>query len=270
MEFKIQEKGIDHTKYPKSDMDLAYKFSKQIHEEFGDLVKAVVLFGSHSKNVQKKSSDIDLMIIIDDVTVEFAQELVEAYRIIVEKLVLEVSERLHITSLKLTSFWDYMRKGDPVGLNILREGIPLLDSGFFSPAKALLQRGQIRPSIEAVYTYFSRAPNTLNNARWHLMQGCIDLYWSVVDSAHAALMSIDQMPPSPEHISDLLIEKLVKPGELNKKYSHTVDKFFRLYKSITKKELKAISGKEFDKLYSEAYDFVKVMREFINKYGLKK
>ncbi len=65
-------------------------------------------------------------------------EFVETYRIIVEKLALKHSKRLHITTLKLTNFWEYMRVGDPIGLNILRTSLPLYDVGFFEPLQQLL------------------------------------------------------------------------------------------------------------------------------------
>ncbi|MFO8241301.1 MAG: hypothetical protein R6T90_09945, partial [Dissulfuribacterales bacterium] len=63
--------------------------------------------------------------------------MVEAYRVIVEKIISKTSERLHITTLKFTNFWEYIRGGDPVGLNMLRGGIPLIDSGFFEPMQQL-------------------------------------------------------------------------------------------------------------------------------------
>ena len=68
---------------------------------------------------------------------------------------IESSEKLHITTLKFTSFWEYIRAGDPVGVNILREGMALIDSGFFEPMQQLLIQGKMRPSPEAVWVYFS-------------------------------------------------------------------------------------------------------------------
>ncbi len=271
MEFRIKKPGIDESKYPKENIDLAYRFAKRLYEEAGDLIKSVVLFGSEAKNIdkEKKSNDIDVLVIVDDVTIDFSRELAETYRIIVEKIVADISEKLHITSLKLSSFWGYIRVGDPVGLNILREGISLLDAGFFDPLKALLMRGMIRPSPESVFNYFSRAPMTLSNSKWHILQAVVDLYWAVIDSAHAALMALDVMPPSPEHIGDLLHEKMVVPKLLKPKYVKTADIFYDLYKKITHREIKEISGKEYDRLYKEADKFVKEMLRFINSRGLK-
>jgi uncharacterized protein (UPF0332 family) len=272
MEFKIKKEGIDTSKYQREDIDIAYKFAKRVYEEFGDLAESVVLFGSNAKNLnaaeKKEPGDVDIMIIIDDVTVALSKEMAETYKIIIEKLCIEISQRLHVTSLKLTSFWGYVRSGDPVGMNILRDGIALLDAGFFDPLKAMLMRGMIRPSPESIYNYFSRAPKTLYNSQWHIAQAVIDLYWAVIDSAHSALMSMDIIHPSPENVADLLQEKLVKKKLLDGKYIKTVDVFYDLYKKLTQREMSHVTGREFDRLFKEATEFVEAMRGFINKQGL--
>ena len=36
------------------------------------------------------------------------------------------------------------------------------------------------------------------------MQACVDLYWAGIDAAHAALMAVGAMPPSPEHVPDMM------------------------------------------------------------------
>jgi len=81
--------------------------------------------------------------------------------------------------MTLSSFWEYVRAGDPVVINILRDGLALVDSGFFDPLQALLFRGRIRPSQEAINNYYARAPTTLNNSMWHVLQATVDLYWAV-------------------------------------------------------------------------------------------
>ena len=184
---------------------------------------------------------------------------------IVEKIISETSEKLHITTLKFTSFWEYIRAGDPVGINILREGMALIDSGFFEPMQQLLIQGKMRPSPEAVWVYFSRAPRTMHNSRWHLLQGTLDLYWAVIDSAHAALMKLGEIPPTPSHVSDLLYEKMVKKDLLEKKYSKMMDNFYKLAKRIGHQELTEIRGKDYDVYLKDAQEFVDRMKKFITK-----
>ena len=262
MEFKIEKKGLDNIKnYNKENIDIAYKFAASAYKEFKGLVKSIVLFGSTARG--KDSNDIDILIIIDDVSVTLTKEMIETYRIINQRIVADVSVKLHITSLKLKTFWEYVRAGDPVAINILRDGVALLDTGIFDPLQILLKQGRIRPSKESVYSYYNRAPKTLFNAKWHILQGVVDLYWAVIDSAHAALMNSNIVPPSPELVSEILDQEFVKNGLLEKDYAITMKKFYVLQKKILHRDIKDISGREFDKYHKEAECFVKRMAKFL-------
>lgn len=267
MESDIEKRKepINKDKYPQDDFKIAYEFTKKVKQEFKDFVRAVVLFGSASKEKQQKNSDVDILIIIDDVQIQLSPELVESYRIITERIIGEVSTRLHVTSLKYTTFWEYIRLGDPVGINILREGVALIDTGFFSPMQVLLKQGRIKPTAESIWNYFSRAPSTLLNAKWHVMQGALDLYWAVTDSAHAVLMKYGEMPPAPEIMAHVMEETLVKKGILKKGHAETVKEFYTLSKLILHREMKELSGKDFDEYYRRAYEFLNDIKELLEK-----
>ena len=216
-------------KYLSQDISTARKFAKLIYKEFGGFVKAVVLFGSSVKTPGSKFRDLDVLIVLDDVSIVFSKELIETYRIIVQKCVAAVDpERLHIQSMKFTQFWEYMRAGDPVAINILRSGLALVDTGFFDPLQALLDQGRIRPSEESIYTYFTMAPASLHRSNQHLLTACVDLYWAAVDAAHAALMKMGEIPPSPDHVADLLERRLVKERHINRKYADVMRKLYAL------------------------------------------
>jgi predicted nucleotidyltransferase/uncharacterized protein (UPF0332 family) len=264
-DIKKKRNQNDHL-YNNSDLTVAYDFSKKIYDEFGGFLKAVVMFGSAARGNKKSSKgDIDILVVVDDVSVQLTGEMVEAYRLITEKAIAETSLKLHVITLKLTAFWDYIRNSDPVGINILRDGVALVDTGFFDPLQSLLFRGRIKPTQESVWTYFSRAPRTLVNAKWHTLQAVVDLYWAVIDSAHAALMKAGEIPPSPDHVSEMLKSVLVKKGLISNKAVSTMDKFYRIQKDITHRKLKNISGRDFDKLYAEADVFVRDMRRYIER-----
>jgi len=71
--------------YSDSDKDLAREFAKRLYKEFGNFLKAVVLFGSVARGEsKKKKGDIDVLVIIDDVTIQLSHEMITTYRIIVE------------------------------------------------------------------------------------------------------------------------------------------------------------------------------------------
>ena len=76
MEFRIQKKrSINLEKYNKDELDTAFEFSKKVYNEFKSFIKAIVLFGSISrkfKSINKENpdekSDIDILVIVDDLT----------------------------------------------------------------------------------------------------------------------------------------------------------------------------------------------------------
>ena len=82
------------------------------------------------------------------------------------------------------------------------------------------------------------------------MQAVIDLYWAVVDAAHAALMKIGEVPPGPEYAADILDKKLVKPGHLEQRYSDTMKKFYRLQKQILYRQIREDSWKRLRRLFA--------------------
>ena len=268
MKFRVhQRKHPNEQKYPGTDFQLAKKFSSLIVNEIQDFVKSIVLFGSATRKEKHSSraADIDILIIIDDLSVILSPEVVEAYRIITEKTAAKVTKRFHITTMKLTSFWDYLRNGDPIVVNMLRDGIPLYDVGFYTPAQALLFQGRIRPTRESIWNYFARAPVTMLNADWHILQATVDLYWAVIDSAHAALMKIGEIPPSPDQVASLINYKLVKRGMATRKEVKTMQFFYDISKKITHRQIQKVTGPEFEKYKQRAHNFIKVMQKIIEK-----
>jgi len=264
MKFDIARKEHPNLeKYDKADLDLAYRFANNIYKELSSLIRAVVIFGSAARKAETEKSDLDILVIIDDLSINLTREVVEAYRVIIKKAIVQVSTRLHVITLRFTSFWDYIRNGDPIGINMLRDGVALIDTGFFDPLQALLKKGRIRPTQESIWTYYIRSPNTLHNSKWHLLQATIDLYWAVIDAAHAALMKLGEIPPTPEHVADLLEKKMVKKGLLEAKYVTIMRHFYKLMKMVTHREIQEIKGEEFDRYYLEAEKFVHRIRKFI-------
>ena len=252
-------------KYPSQDLGLVQKFTDKLQKEFGDFLMGVVAFGSKVRRETSEKSDIDVLVVTNDATYQLNNPLIETYRIIVNKLIAETSPKLHVTSMTFTSFWEYAKAGDPVVVNILRDGVALIDTGFFEPLQVLLKKGRIRPSEESIWRYFGRSPKTLLNSKWHLLQATLDLYWAVIDAAHAALMRAKEVPPTPDHVADMLEKVFVRHKQLEKKYVDTMRNFYKLSKMITHREIKEIKGSAYDKYYQEADDFVKRMRILVEK-----
>src|SRR3989344_1415203 len=249
MEFKVERRPRPNVeKYSRENYDIAYKFAEKAFKEFGTFVKAIILFGSITKQTKEEvpspEGDIDVLLIIDDLSIELRPEVVQTYRIIIQKMIADISPKLHVTTLKLTSFWEYVKAGDPVAVNMLRDGVALIDTGLFDPLQMLLRMGRIRPSPEAVWSYFVRAPATIMNSKWHILQAALDLYWAVIDAAHAALMKNNEIPPTPSHVADLMQDKLVAEGKTSQKYVDIMRQLYELSRKIAHREMKEMNGAE--------------------------
>ncbi len=270
MDFEIKKNKVSNVKkYRKDELSIALAFSKLAKNEFDELIKGIVLFGSAARKLtgteesNTNISDVDILIILDDVNIKITKEIIEAYKIICAKTIAKVDNRIHVTTLKLTTFWDFMKNGDPVGINILRDGVALLDTGFFEPLQALLQRGKIRPTFESIWSYFNKAPKALDNSRNHLLFAVVDLYWAVVDSAHSALMSLGCIPENPSMMGDLIMEHMVKKELCSKQYVDIMVLFHSLNKEIEHRLISDIRGDEYEQYYNKANMFVTKMKHII-------
>ena len=264
-QIKYQDARDAQKNYPSEEFELAKTFASRTYKEFGEFIRAIVLFGSVNKE-GKKPNDIDILIVLDDVRIQFTEDIVQTYRIILQKIIADTdAKRLHVQSMKFTSFWEYVRSGDPVATNILRYGVALVDTGFFDPLQMLQDQGRIRPTQESIATYFAMAPASLEKAEGHLLAASVDLYWSVINSAHAALMHHGEVPPSPEHVSEIMQRTLVKEKKISAESARTMRDMYTFFKSITSRSKKNVSGKEYDAYRIRAEKFVKEMDRFIRK-----
>ena len=62
------------------DYDIAYDFSTKVYKKFKEVIKSIVLFGSVAKAEPVSKSDIDIIIIVDDASIRWDQELIAWYR----------------------------------------------------------------------------------------------------------------------------------------------------------------------------------------------
>ncbi|MCK9568104.1 nucleotidyltransferase domain-containing protein [Candidatus Pacearchaeota archaeon] len=252
----------------KLESDIAMDFATKAYKTYDKLVKSVVLFGSSVKQTAVANSDIDIILIIDDVTIKWDQELIAWYREELEKLLRKnpYQKSLHINTIKLSTWWEDLMRGDPVVINVLRYGEAMLDfAGFFEPLKYLLLQGKIKSTPEAIYSCLQRAPTHFLRSRAAEMNAIEGLYWAMVDSSHAALISAGIPPASPEHIPADLKEVFVDPGKLKMKYVIWYRDLYMLHKRIVHGETTDLKGVEIDMWQERTQEFMGVMAQLVNE-----
>ncbi len=271
---KDKKAKIDPGQYPtlnfKTETEIGMDFATKVYQRFNKLIKSVVHFGSSSeKKTAVSGSDIDIIIILDDVTVKFDQELIAWYRTELEKIVKKnpYKTSLHINTIKLTTWWDDLLRGDPVVINIIRSGRTLIDfGGFFEPLKHLLIEGKIKSTPEAIYSLLQRAPSHIARSRVSELNTIEGLFWSMVDSSQAALIAAGFGTPSPEHIPIDLKENFVDAGSLKMKYVVWYRDLLLLHKKITHGHVTDIKGVEIDEWQTRAEEFLKAMVDIVKRH----
>ena len=187
----------------KTEHAIAMDFAVKVYKKFEKAIKSIILFGSAVKQTSVTGSDIDIIILLDDVSIKWDQELTAWYRQELDKILRASPYKrdLHINTVKLSTWWEDLLRGDPIIINILRNGEAMIDAaGFFEPLKFLLIKGKIKPTPEAIYSCLQRAPSHIARSKNAELGAIEGLYWAMVDSAHAALIAANVSPPSPEHI----------------------------------------------------------------------
>jgi predicted nucleotidyltransferase len=264
---KETPKGIT-TLQLKDEHEIAMDFAVKVYQKFENIVKSIVLFGSTVKQTMSSGSDIDIIIVIDDVSVNWETEVVNWYREELDKILQKnpYSKALHINTVKLSTWWEDLMKGDPVIINILRHGEAMIDlAGFFEPLKHLLIRGKIKATPEAIYTCLQRAPEHIRRSKNSELASIDGLYWAMVDASHAALIAEKVLPPSPEHIPLDLQETFVDSGRLKPKYVSWYKDILMLHKKISHGEITDLKGVEIDDWQQKAEEFLSVMVQLVKE-----
>lgn len=249
-----------------NERDIAMDFATKVYKEFENMVKSIVLFGSSVKMDLNDKSDIDIIVLLDDVSIKFDEELISWYR---KRLSLLLNQNkyerpLHVNTVRLSTWWGDLIKGDPVVLNVLRYGEALIDfGGFFNPLRILLKEGKIKSTPESIYTLLERAPMHLTRAKGAMLAVVDGIYWSMVDSAHAVLIAANIMPASPEHVPDVLTQHFVNNKLLDKKYVRYYEVAHDLAKEIVHGKKTVVEGKYLDELFKISEEFLKEMAKLV-------
>lgn len=247
--------------------NIAMNFATKLYSKFKGFVRTIILVGSLTTRKEKKVSDIDLIVIVDNVTAKLTGDFMNFYRAELAKMINDSKhkDKLHITTLTLTSVWENLRIGEPAMISFLRTGVPLIDElNFFEPMKFLLRWGKIRPTGEAVFNAMTRAPYHLNKAKLKLFAIVEDLYWAMVDSSHALLMKHKLVPPSPEHIPKML-RKLLKKRQVTENEIKLYRKVRALMKKIAHLEIHDINEKDLGVMRDKVTKFVKKVEKKVKR-----
>jgi uncharacterized protein (UPF0332 family)/predicted nucleotidyltransferase len=246
---------------------IAELHKSMVIKKFEKYIVSYVLSGSLVRGQATKISDIDVFIVIDDTDVKkmTRAELKDKLRAIIIGMGIEAGEmtgiknKLNIQVYILTDFWDSLKEANPVIFTLLRDGVPFYDRGIFMPWKQLLKMGKIKPSQEAIDLFMNSGNQMLNRVKFKLREiGMEDTYYALLTPSQAALMLHGVPPPGPRETATLMEEIFVKKLKiLEPEYPKILEHNIKIRKDLEHGTLKEISGKEVDKLLSDAEKYLK-------------
>ncbi|MEM0324501.1 MAG: nucleotidyltransferase domain-containing protein [Candidatus Aenigmatarchaeota archaeon] len=252
---ELEIKTEDQKKQLKQEvLPKVINFTKKIISEYGNLIKSVSIFGSAARGKMKKTSDIDVWIIIDDTPLKTSQD--------VENLSFKIRLSgeefgLHVQVTKITDFWSLISKGSPELVNFLRYSLIIFDSGFLKPTQRMLNLGLISPSEESIELKKRNSIIRFERIKEDLKSMIFDLRYCVIDIAQAVIMKKYNYIPDPKTIPQYL-EKMINENIISKDF---LDKYLEidlLWKKIEHKEIKEVDGNILDKAIKITDEFIKV------------
>jgi len=101
---------------------ITQEFKKRLEEVYKDNLKEVILFGSAARGEFTGESDIDVLVVLDNIT-NYEEELDKVFN--VQREIERRYEDKIIISAVLATQDDYDSRLDPLYLNVKKEGVTL-------------------------------------------------------------------------------------------------------------------------------------------------
>src|SRR3972149_5266211 len=181
---KKEEQGVPDKKLPDELYAKLVKFTNEARQQYGDLIKSVLIFGSIVRGDAKKSSDADFWVVLDDTATKSGEDLEKVQSHLL--LIAHELKDLHVQVTPLTEFWQWVRAGSPELANFLRFGLAIYDSGFIKPVQRMLNAGLIPPSEETIALKARASQIRFRRIKLDLKSIIFDLRYTAMDMMQAA------------------------------------------------------------------------------------
>ncbi len=271
-EKKKNEKKVDLKKLREEKFKLAKKFADQVVKKYGSVIKSIVVFGSVARGDMTEKSDLDIIVVYDDVLSRMSSDVKEKFD---EDLTLTAKKLDKDMSIQpawsLSEFWEMARIGHPLLITIVRDGWAVYDTGFFIPFRKLLEMGKIPSTLEAVEVFISNAPEKImkvENMKLYMIAE--DLYYAVLNASQSVLMYLGQGVPSPKNTANIFRRYMVDTGIVDEKYARFLEKIVEFRKRVEHKEVREVSGAELDRYIRRSKIFVSKMMHVLSRLQRKK
>jgi len=240
------------------------------------LLKAVWIYGSFiKKDKYEKTSDIDIMAIVDDTRPNYTQSFMKKlilYFKIIESKAQKKDIKLHFQPPKTITFlWEIIRNGEPWIITSFDRVHVLFDKqNFVKNTQFLIKDKEIfrnryktEKLAETAYQKFYEAKDIL------LKDIPLELFFIIVESAQGILSYYGRYPSSPKATLDDMKE-VFKKHPNRRVFVEYFEELYMLIDKINRDVLVEFSGEDLDKTYKKITEFVLESESIISTLENKK
>lgn len=238
------------------------KFTNVAREQYGSVVKSVLIFGSAAKGTMIKGSDADVWVVLDDTATKGSTDLNKINTHLY--LIAHELKDLHIQTTTLTEFWQWMKLGSPELVNFLRYSLPVFDTGFIKPVKRMLEMGLIPPSEETIKLKSQAAHARLKKIELDMKSMVFELRYTALDICQAVAMHYFKKQPDAKDMPEFL-NKLVKEKKLEAEYVKKFEQLNKMWKDIDHGNVKDIDAKYLETALKLSNEIVERMNKLLPK-----
>ena len=256
----------------KERFDIAKRFSDEVVKRFGPLVKVVITWGSVTRKSFTKKSDIDCLVIVDDVSFNTANVNREAVDEDLYKIAKGIDKRISVQPIWLLSeFWNMISNQSPLVYSVLREGWALYDTGFFIPLRKLYEQGAFPTTTKSAHLKMENAPKRIKRVeRIKVMAIFEDLFYAMIEPAQTVISYKGKEPPGIRASPTAIRDYFVKNGMLEEKYAKDLEDVVKFHKAVEHGEINGISGQELDEWIEKSKKFVARMDKLLKRLEKEK
>jgi predicted nucleotidyltransferase len=255
-----KEEEVVATSAYKSNYSKVIQFTRKIKKMYGDIIKSVLIFGSAARKDAKKTSDIDVWVVIDDTATKGTEDILKIKAQL--QIIGKDMKDIHAQMNGLTEFWNWMKTGSPELFNFLRDGLVIYDTGFIKPVQRMLKMGLFPPSEETITLKAKSCDGLVKRVEASWKADVFDLRYAATDICQAVIMHHYKEMPDHKRMIEFL-EKLVKEHGLEKEYIEKYKELNKLWKDLDHKRVETPTPDYVAKADKIARQIIERMKELL-------
>jgi predicted nucleotidyltransferase len=270
MQLENLEKELEEAEVPKEKPKLedteiyrkVVKFTLEVKKHYGDIIKSVLIFGSVVRGDAKKTSDADVLVVLDDTATKTSEDLDKVNSHLY--LLAHELKDIHIQTHTLTEFWQWVRSGSPELVNFLRYGLPIYDTGFIKPVQRMLEMGLIPPSEETISLKAKAANIRVKKVKLDIKSMIFELRYAAMDIIQAVVMHYYKAQPDYKDAFTYL-EKLKNEKGLEAEYIEKFKELDKLWKDIDHKVIEEATTQHLERALQLTNEIIERFKNLLPK-----